>query len=390
MSDKKEIDLLDYVIFLLKWKKVILLIFFSSLIVSYLIIYFFVDEVFESNSTIMPIENNDLGGISALSKSLGNLPLGLGNSLSGSAVTTELFTTIVYSRSNLENVIRKFDLMSEYKTEKMEETRKILAGNIHAEETDEGAYAIAVKSKDPQKAADMANYIVSLLNERVIEMNIAKSKSNKEFLENRYAEIKLNLNNAEEQLKKYQQNSKIIEAESQVKALMEEYIKMESDLEKKRIDYSILLKSYGENNPQVHAAKGTLEEYEKMVQKVKNNGLDNSFFVSAKNLPEESMNYFRLFRDVEINNEMLTYIVPMYEKAKFEEQNNMPVIQIIDKAVAPEKRVYPQRTLTAGVIAVITTIFAMILLLIREIFNNTNNQQLLAISQELKLFSKRA
>jgi capsule polysaccharide export protein KpsE/RkpR len=324
----------------------------------------------------MPIENNDLGGISALSKSLGNLPLGLGNSLSGSAATTDLFTTIVYSRSNLENIIHKFDLMSEYKTKKMEETRKILAGNIRADETDEGAYSIAVKSKDPQKAADMANYIVSLLNERVIEMNITKSKSNKEFLENRYAEIKLNLNNAEEQLKKYQQNSKIIEAESQVKALMEEYIRMESDLEKKRIDYSILLKSYGENNPQVQAAKGTLEEYEKMVKKVKDSGLDNSFFVSAKNLPEESMNYFRLLRNVEINNEMLTYIVPMYEKAKFEEQNNMPVIQIIDKAVPPEKRVYPQRILMAFLISSCVSIFVIFLILTREIIAQSSNEKL--------------
>jgi uncharacterized protein involved in exopolysaccharide biosynthesis len=219
-------------------------------------------------------------------------------------------------------------------------------------------------------------------------MNVSKSKSKKEFLETRYNDIKTNLKLSEDKLKNYQQDSKMIEAESQVKALLEEYIKLESDLEKKRLEYVMMSKSLGENHPQTLAAKEALTEYEKMVDRIKKQGLDNSFFVSANKIPDEAMNYFRLYRDVEIYNTMLEYIVPLYEKAKFDEVNDMPVIQIVDNAVPPEIRSYPKRVFTSLALSFAVVFFIASFILMKEVADNSDNPKLKIIRERLKLRSK--
>ncbi|MBK8663776.1 MAG: hypothetical protein IPN18_19040 [Ignavibacteriales bacterium] len=58
-------------------------------------------------------------------------------------------------------------------------------------------------------------------------------------------------------------------------------------------------------------------------------------------LPTKAIEYFRLYRDVKINNEMLGFLLPVYEQAKFDEQKDTPVILTLDNAVANDKKVYP-------------------------------------------------
>ncbi|MCZ7614320.1 MAG: hypothetical protein M5T52_12495 [Ignavibacteriaceae bacterium] len=48
--------------------------------------------------------------------------------------------------------------------------------------------------------------------------------------------------------------------------------------------------------------------------------------------------FLRLYRDIEIYTAILEFIVPIYEQAKLEEQKNIPVLQVIDYGVVPEKK----------------------------------------------------
>ncbi len=122
MSQDKGLEFLDYLIILLKHKFSILILSCSLLLASYLCIYFFIDEEFESSALIVPTEDDALSGISSLMKDFKSLPLGLGTK--GSEDATDLYTTIIYSRSSLENLIRKFDLIKEYDVKNMEEALK--------------------------------------------------------------------------------------------------------------------------------------------------------------------------------------------------------------------------------------------------------------------------
>ena len=134
MEKENKVDLLDYLVILVKWKKLFILILISTLVISYLAIYFLIDEQYDADALIVPAEDQSLGGISSLLTGLGNnLPFDIGN-MGGGTTSQEmnLYNTIIYSRTNLDKVIKKFDLIKVYKLDKddpeyMEKAVKILS-----------------------------------------------------------------------------------------------------------------------------------------------------------------------------------------------------------------------------------------------------------------------
>jgi uncharacterized protein involved in exopolysaccharide biosynthesis len=84
-------------------------------------------------------------------------------------------------------------------------------------------------------------------------------------------------------------------------------------------------------------------------------------FVPFKDVPELGLQYLRLYRDYEIQNKLLEFILPLYEQAKIEEQRDVPVVQVLDRAVPPEKKARPFRTLiVVSVFASALTLFVVL------------------------------
>ncbi len=78
--------------------------FLISIVVVYLSIFFLIDERYDSSALIIPAENTDVSGISSLVKSFSKLPVSIPG-LSGSETTTDIFTTIIYSRTSIVDLI---------------------------------------------------------------------------------------------------------------------------------------------------------------------------------------------------------------------------------------------------------------------------------------------
>jgi uncharacterized protein involved in exopolysaccharide biosynthesis len=60
-------------------------------------------------------------------------------------------------------------------------------------------------------------------------------------------------------------------------------------------------------------------------------------------LPEIGLEMARLFREVEIQTRLLTFLLPQYEQAKIQEVKDTPTVQIIDPAVPPQLKNSPKR-----------------------------------------------
>ena len=373
MAEDRSIDLRDYLIIILKWKKLLIAIFIFSLILSYLAVYFLIDAEYDSTALIIPSEDNSLTGISGLMKNIKNLPLGLGGN--SNSASTDLYLTLLYSRSNLENIINKFGLKKDYNLESMEEALKVVSKKIEAEVTDENAFRIKVRANDRKKAKAIADYNLDYLNNKVIELNISKSKENRIFLENRYNELKVNLKNAEDSLQFFQQKSGMYEAKEQMKVIASAYSELETRLMTKQTELDVLQSLYEKGSPQIKILENEVKNYEEKLFELKKEGRPESFFLAYNSLPKKVKQYLRYYRDVEIYNSILEFIVPLYEQAKFEEQKNIPVFQVIDYGSFPEKKAYPPRTLFAGLSALIIFIITVIYLIVSSItFDNKSNK----------------
>lgn len=387
MAINRGIDLLDYLIIIVKKKWLIISLSFFVLLSSYAVIYFFVDEKFEAKALVIPSEDDQLGSLSSMMKGLSNLPLGLGGLKKDTNI--DLYITIIYSRSNLEAIIENFDLLKEYGLNSLEKTIDALADNIKTKETKEGAFTISVMASTREKSADITNFLVDKLNERIIDLNVRKSKENRLFLEQRVDEIKINLRNAEDSLKSFQEKSRMLVADDQTKVIIETFSKLEAEIASKEIELNIFEKMYGDDSPITQNADISLKEYYSKLNSLKRGEGNSSFLISLKSLPDHSLTYYRLYRDVMINNSMLEIIIPLFESAKFQEQKETPILQIIDRAVPPEFKSYPPRVFSSILITLGIMFFVIVYLFVSEFISKSQNEKIMFLKEELR-FRKKA
>lgn len=389
MAEYKGLDFLDMLVILTKWKKFLIILLISTFALSYLAIYFFIDEEFESTALILPSEDaGSMAGISGIMKNLKDLPFGLGGS--SKSEITDMYLVIIYSRTNLETLIDKFNLLEDFGVESMEKGVKILSKKINADVTDEGAFEIVVRAISGEKAANMVNYLVEVLNQRVIELNIAKSRDNRIFLEDRYAEIKNELRTIEDSLQKFQEITGLLEAKEQIKLIATAYTELDTEILTKRIKLEIFEGLYEKDSPQAITLRKELNLMESRLNDLKRNKAHESFLLSINSLPENMKNFIRLFRDVEIYNKILEFIVPLYEQSKLEEQKNIPVLQVVDYGVVPEKKAYPPRLLISVIATFMILSIVSLIIVFREIILNTQNPRLINIKGQLKTWRNRS
>jgi capsular polysaccharide biosynthesis protein len=185
MSDHYKIEFLDYLVLIVKWKKTLLTVFFSSLLVSYGLIFLFVPKQYESTATILPsTEDNYMSGLYSMMKNFSSvMPGSLGNIKKESEM--DLYKTIIYSRASIENLIDKFNLQKLYKIKKRVEAIEIIGKMIKTKITLEDAFTISMRASSPQLASDLTNYLVKYLNDKIVDLNVTKSKENRIFIEQR-------------------------------------------------------------------------------------------------------------------------------------------------------------------------------------------------------------
>lgn len=387
MAEEKRADLLDYLVLLVKWKKFLLAVFVTTLIISYLAIYFFVDKKYDATTLLLPSNVENSSGILSGLSGLKGLPFDLGSMGSNSDV--DMYNSIIYSRSLLDKVINKFDLIKVYKIDTSdvdyyEQTLETLRGSINADLNDDGVtYVITTSAPSPDLAADITNYIVKKLNERVIDLKIKKSKENKQFLEARVNEIKDSLKISEDQLKLFQERTGMLEAESQTKAIMEQLAQFQAQLAEKQTQYSVYKEIYGENSPQTNNAKIIANQFEAKLKNIEA-GKDSSVkLLSLDKLPRNVIEYFRLFRNVQIYTNILEFELPLYEQARFQEKKDIPILQVIDAAIPPAKKSFPPRALLSGLITLVVLLIAFMFILLKENTKLANSEKFQYIRNNL-------
>jgi uncharacterized protein involved in exopolysaccharide biosynthesis len=391
MADYRGFDILDYFVFIVLKKRFFILLSTTIAVLSYLSIYFLLPPQYDSTAMIVSVDEQGFNPISQIANSLSSIPLSsLGVGSLGADERYNLFTTIIYSRTFLEGMIDEFDLMEEYGQESLEKTIKQVSSSIEVELSPEMAYIITVRGNSPEKAVVLNNYLLEKVNGAVIELNVKKAKENRAFLEQRYSEIQYKLAKAEDSLQFFQQNTNILEVENQIKAIVEAYSKFESELALKEIEATVFEKIYGENSPQAQNSRIALETYRDEFNRIKSGKLDNSLFLSLSSLPKQAKDYVRLFREVEVYNAMVEFIIPLYEQTKFEEVKSIPVLQIIDRPSLPEKKSFPPRTLFTLIITFIIIFTTSQIIFFRDYLNKTENEKLKLIRAELFNFKRKS
>lgn len=266
---------------------------------------------------------------------------GIGTSKSARELAA--YEEILYSRKCLEPLIKKFGLMERDEYKYMEDAIKDFSKNklkIVIERL-AGVMYISIEDKDPVLAKNMVEFLVELLDKINIELSVRNARNNREFIEQRYYQAKDDLTKAEDSLKAFQLIYGVA-PDLQIKAAAQSVFGLESELKAEEVKLDVLKNILSSDQPEVKMQESKVNALKSKITEI-NKSTDLNDFLRLGNSPQIAIQFLRLERDIEIQTKIVTFLLPLYEKAKIDEKRETPTIIVLDDPVIAERKTKPKR-----------------------------------------------
>lgn len=353
MPSAKSSSFIDYLEIIIKWRKVIIL---NILIVTIfaIIISFILPVKFTATATILPPNLEQTSLLGMISSNISSEVLGLakvsGSILPGMSTPSDLFAAIMKSGRVKGAIIQKYNLMKEFKTKTMTDAIKTLDNITTIAVSPEGIISVSVTYRDRRLAADIANSYIEELDNFNKETAMTTGKKYRLFVEQRLKETSDSLAKAEESLRRFQEQHHTVALNIEIENAIATIAKLKSEIILREVQKGAVASASGLSNPYVANIERELRELKRQLAKIEFGTTDTTrkefgagFSVPFAHLPEISLKYARLLRDVKIQEAVFELLTQQYEQAKIMELKDTPTVQILDKAGVPEKKSFPKR-----------------------------------------------
>jgi len=308
-----------------------------------------VPEIYRAEALIRPASQG-ADKMAAMSASLGGLASMVGLGGFGGGTTGELLMAVTRSETIIDRAIDRFGLMELYKEVTRLKMRNIVRRNIlHLnEDVRSGIVSVAVLDEDPQRAADMANFFIEELQQKMRTLAIGQAAQRRIFFGGQLKEAFEALSEAEEAMALYQQESGMVAMEPQLEALFTAMAQLRAQIAAKEVELSALRTYAKQNNPSLKLAQTQLNamqrELKLMEEQQKRKGATSGdAFPTMRQAPKLGLEYQRKLRDVKFAEAMYELMLKQFEAARLEEANEAIIVQVVNPATPPDYKFKPKR-----------------------------------------------
>jgi uncharacterized protein involved in exopolysaccharide biosynthesis len=316
------------------------------------VVAFSMKVTFTATATILPPQAPQ-STAAILMGQLGSLA-GLGASGAGSLLKNpaDIYVAMLESRTIGDRIIDQFHLQSLWKTKKLEDTRKTLKKHAKFEAAKDGLIVITVKDPDPRLASDMANAFVKELYRMNSTLAVTEAGQRRIFFDQQVQEEKDALAAAENDLRKTQEKTGILELSGQSAMAVRTIAETSAELRSREVELDAMRTYATAENPDFSRLQAEIAGLRQQLNTLENNQKTmpvGDTQVPAGRVPEEGLEYARKLREVKYHQALFDLLSKQYEAARIDEAKSAPVIQVVDPAVPPDKKSGPPRMLiTAG------------------------------------------
>ncbi len=257
------------------------------------------------------------------------------------------FLTILESRRLAEKMIERFNLVSRYEFDKrrkyyFEHVLKEYYKNFKISEDGLENIKIVVMDDEPDMAAEMANYVVKLLDSISYDLAKSSASGSRMFFEERIRMMNKTLDSVHSEFAQFQIKYNFIDMDQQVKSTIEALAVVEGELMATEIEHEVLASQFGSSNQRLDEIKKKKQVLKARIENYMNEG-SGSLILPLKKTPELGIKYSLLYRDLKIQQTLYAFLLQMYEQAKFREANDSPVVTVLEWAQAPDRQSKPKR-----------------------------------------------
>jgi capsule polysaccharide export protein KpsE/RkpR len=355
----------DYYLIFRRYRKHILITTGLICITSIILNFFVLDLIFLSNTTLKT--STSASGLAGL------LPEGipdigdLGGLGGGGSTAKELalYESILMSRRCVEETIIKFNLIERYEFKTMFDAVKHFRENVMELSKDKigGTITIGIYEKDPVLAKEIVEFLVQQLNSINIEMKVQDAKNNRQFIEQRYQLAQADLRSIEDSLQFFQTVYGVA-PDIQIQAAVKSQLELDAEVKSEEVKLEVLRKILSPDQPEIKAQENKISALREQLASMENTEY-SSGELSLKGSPGVAMDFLRLKRNVEIQNKILSTLIPLYEQAKIEENRNTPSLLVLDPPNIPDKKIKPKRLTNVIILTFLTLMFAYAFFVLR-------------------------
>lgn len=309
-TEDAEISLLDILITLAERKRLILAA--TTAVVCIPIVVSLLSPLrYTATCTILPPQQNSSPSATRGAQ-LGNL--GGMSALAGNALEiqnpNEMFVDLMRSCTVADSIVQRFELMGKHYTTYMSDAWKRLEKNAAIDgDGKDGLIRISIEDREPKRTAELANGHVNHFRKLSEHLAVTEASQRRLFFEQQIEQAKDNMGNAEEALKITEQQTGLIQLDSQTWALIESAGSLRAQISPKEVQILSIQPFTTAQNAQLVQAQQELKGLEAQLAKLggSGSGLDANLMVPRGKVTEAGLEYVRKLHDINYYETFLTF-----------------------------------------------------------------------------------
>lgn len=361
LPEDEEISLLDLLQVMVDNLRLLVV---GSLIVGLLAlgISFLIPPTYTATTKIMPPQQQQ-SSAAALLQNLGALG-GLAGAATGIKNPNDQFVAFMQSRTVQDALIKKFKLVERYESKFSDDARKELTKNVRISSGKDGLITITADDRNPAFAAELANAHVNQLAELLSRLAVTEAQQRRVFFEKQLGSAKDNLTKAEQALQTTGVNASALKANPA--AAVGGLAQLQAGIAAQEVKVASMRGYLAESAPDFKQAMTELSALRAQLRRAE-----------QAQLPSQAgdSDYISKYRDFKYYETLFDLFAKQYELARVDESREGAVIQVLDAAIAPEKKSKPQRAVIAIVATMATLFLLLIFVFIRHSIRNAAEDQ---------------
>ena len=333
---------------------------------------------------ITPRENASaslLSGLAAASGILQQAPATLPSSM---MPNRDLILGVLKSRSVAQAVSERFGLAARYRVRYAEDAVRRVRDATTVTTSREGVVSVTVEDTDPKLAADMANFYVEEVDRRVAQYSIGEAGRQRVFLSQQLARTKVDLDEAEQSLRRFQEQNRAIVLQEQTRGAIEAAARLKGEILAAEVQLQVMRSFATDANPEMMALRRRIDEMNRQFGQM-NYGAGvatdpsdrrraRDFTVPFAKVPELGLELARLMREVKIQETLVGLLTQHVEQARLTEAKDLPIAQVLDRAVPAERHSRPRLSINLAIGSMIGFAAGCLLAFIREARGRSGNR----------------
>jgi tyrosine-protein kinase Etk/Wzc len=302
---------------------------------------------FTASAIILPPQQQQ-SSLNSMMGQLGSLSALGGASQLGLKSPAEMYIGFLKSRTIADEIIQRFQLKTVYRQKLMNDLRKTLAAHTEFESGKDGLIHIAFKDHDPNRASEIVNAYIDQLYKMNSTVAVTEAAQRRVFFDQQVTSERDALSIAEDDLRTLQQRTGLIQLSGQAQEVIRSVAELRAEIASKEVEVQSLRSFATEQNPDVARAEqelGAMRAQLKKLESDQRQSTPGDITVPAGRVAEDSLQYARKLREVKYHDTLLELLLRQREAARIDEAKSAPIVQVIDRAVPPDRKSGPSRLL---------------------------------------------